>query len=110
MNDKVSDYINALSDDKKEIMNEIRKLILQSVPNVKEDIKWGRPVFSAERDFAYLKPAKNYVSLGFFHFAKLDDPENLLEGTGKDMRHIKIKRVGDINEKLLKKWFKDASK
>ena len=38
------------------------------------------------------------VNLAFFRGAELDDPERLLEGTGKGMRHVTVKSVGDINE------------
>ena len=33
----------------------------------------------------------NHVNIGFFHGASLSDPAGLLEGTGKSMRHVKIK-------------------
>ncbi len=109
MNDSITEYIHTAASPHKDIMLRIRELIHQSVPDVKEDFKWGRPIFSAAKDFAYLKTAKAYVTLGFFKFDKLSDPDNLLEGTGKDMRHIKIKSVADINEQLLADWFKTAS-
>jgi len=110
MNPQVTDYINHSVDEQKIIMQEIRQLINQSVPAVKENFKWSRPVFSTEKDFAYLKTAKGYVTLGFMNFQKLEDKNNLLEGTGKDMRHIKIRKVADIDQNLLKKWLKAAAK
>lgn len=71
-----------------------------------EEFKWSRPVFTANKSFAYLKTAKNHVTLGFYKFEKLNDPQNLLEGTGKDMRHIKLKSEDDIDAKLLGEWLK----
>ncbi|MDA7949202.1 MAG: DUF1801 domain-containing protein [Hyphomicrobiaceae bacterium] len=41
--------------------------------------------------FAYVNAFKAHVNVGFFHGAELDDPEALLEGTGKFMRHVKLK-------------------
>lgn len=41
--------------------------------------------------FAYVGVFKAHVNLGFFHGAALPDPKGLLEGTGKFMRHVKIK-------------------
>jgi hypothetical protein len=105
MNQQVTDYINQAPDEHRIIMQEIRQLISQCLTNAQESIKWGRPVFSAQKDFAYLKAAKAYVTLGFFSVEKLDDPNKLLEGTGKDMRHIKIKRAADLDKALLTKWF-----
>jgi hypothetical protein len=36
--------------------------------------------------------------LAFFQWAELDDPDGLLEGTGKGMRHVKVVRVKDIRK------------
>jgi hypothetical protein len=104
MNEQTTDYINNAPDEQKRIMNFVRQLIHENIPGVREEFKWSRPVFSKEKDFAYLKTAKVYVTLGFFNFQKLDDPGNLLEGTGKDMRHIKLKGAGAIDRDLVKKW------
>ena len=109
MNQQVTNYINNAPDAQKDVMESLRQLIHQSVPGVTEEYKWSRPVFRSSKDFAYLKTAKAYVTLGFFDVEKLEDKDNLLEGTGKDMRHIKIKSVNDIDSKLLKKWFKVAA-
>ncbi len=105
MNEQVSTYINEAPPEQKQIMETIRQQLHDTVPNLVENFKWSRPVFSTSKDFAYLKTAKNYVTLGFFQFDKLVDKENKLEGTGKDMRHIKIKKASDIDKALLAEWF-----
>ncbi|NDK56611.1 DUF1801 domain-containing protein [Pontibacter fetidus] len=108
MHPQVTNYISN-SGNQQEILQVIRLLIHETIPNVIEEFKWGRPVFRAEKDFAYLKTAKAYVTLGFFNFQKLHDPDTRLEGTGKDMRHIKIKTINDIDRDLLTSWFKAAT-
>ncbi|MBX0331792.1 DUF1801 domain-containing protein [Pontibacter sp. HSC-14F20] len=108
MHPQVTDYINA-SEKHKETLEALRQLLHDTVPGVTEEFKWGRPVFRSSKDFTYLKTAKTYITLGFFHFDKLNDPNGLLEGTGKDMRHIKIKNVQDIDRELLSDWFKAAA-
>ena len=109
MNNNVTEYINQAPDQQKKIMEIVRQLIHENAGQVQEEFKWSRPVFRNEKDFAYLKTAKAYVTLGFFNFQKLDDPGNLLEGTGKDMRHIKLKSVDSIDKDLLKKWISSSS-
>ncbi|MDO6391232.1 DUF1801 domain-containing protein [Pontibacter sp. BT731] len=108
MHPQVTDYINT-SEKHKETLEALRQLVHNTVPGVTEEFKWSRPVFRANKDFVYLKTAKTYVTLGFFQAEKLNDPNNLLEGTGKDMRHIKIKNVQDIDRELLREWFRAAS-
>lgn len=44
--------------------------------------------------FAYVAAFRSHVNVGFFHGAELSDPEGLLEGTGKSMRHVKL-RIGE---------------
>ena len=45
--------------------------------------------------FGYVNAFSAHVNVGFFFGAALDDPAALLEGTGKRMRHVKI-RPGQI--------------
>lgn len=40
--------------------------------------------------YAYISVQSSHVNLGFYHGASLSDPANLLKGTGKALRHIKI--------------------
>lgn len=110
MNKEVTTYIANAPEDQQKILKIIRKIIHESGSAIEEDFKWGRPVFRLKKDFAYLKTAKGYVTLGFFDYHKLIDADELLEGTGKDMRHIKIRKVSDIDKKLLKGWFSILTK
>ncbi len=41
--------------------------------------------------FAYVNIFRAHANVGFFHGAELIDPARLLEGTGKRMRHVKLK-------------------
>jgi len=106
MNKEVSDYINNAPAEQQDIMTQIRTLIHECVQNVSEEFKWSRPVFKHHKHFAYLQANKNHVNLGFIDFHKLNDPNELLQGTGKDMRHIKLRKAADIDIKLLTEWFK----
>lgn len=41
--------------------------------------------------FAYVSAFRAHVNVGFFRGAELEDPAGLLEGTGKRMRHVKLR-------------------
>jgi len=111
MNEQVTEYINKAPKEQKEIMEVIRTLIHQNVGKVTEEYKWSRPVFRSTTDFAYLQANKNHVNLGFYKgLEKLNDPEGILEGTGKTMRHIKLKSVSAIDKNLLSEWFATLTK
>jgi len=106
MHPEVTDHIAKAPAEQQAIMQAIRALIHATVPGVTEEFKWSRPVFRSTKDFAYLKSAKAYVTFGFMEAGKLHDPDGRLEGTGKDMRHIKLRTMADVDEKLLKGWLK----
>ena len=43
--------------------------------------------------YAYIMPQGEYVNLGFYQGASLTDPSGLLEGTGKALRHVKVRSL-----------------
>lgn len=106
MNEQVTAYIEVAPEEQRRIMQDVRKLVHATVNDVREDFKWGRPIFATARDFAYFKTTKAYVTFGFMQAGKLEDPDGKLEGTGKDMRHMKLRTLGDVDAALLKKRLK----
>lgn len=43
--------------------------------------------------YAYIAVHGSHVNLGFYHGTSLADPKRLLEGTGKELRHVKFRDV-----------------
>ena len=41
--------------------------------------------------FGYVNVFTSHVNVGFFHAVALPDPARLLQGTGKFMRHVKLR-------------------
>jgi hypothetical protein len=63
--------------------------------DVRELLHDGHPTACVgDAAFAYVNAFKAHVDVGFFLGAELADPDGLLEGTGKFMRHVKL-RPGD---------------
>lgn len=60
--------------------------------------------------FCYIGIYSNHVNLGFHRGADLDDPDGILIGDGKAMRHIKIMKPEDLKSPYLKKFIKAAIK
>jgi len=61
--------------------------------DVRELIHDGCPVACVEdAPFGNVNAFNDHVNVGFFHGAALEDPAGLLEGTGKRMRHVKLRR------------------
>ncbi|MDP1932023.1 MAG: DUF1801 domain-containing protein [Gammaproteobacteria bacterium] len=53
--------------------------------------------------FAYVGAYKDHVSIGFFNGSELADPNHLLEGAGKFMRHVKIRPGSNVDAAVLLK-------
>ena len=52
--------------------------------------------------FAYVDAFNAHVNVGFFCGAELADPRRLLEGTGKFMRHVKLRPAVEVDAAALK--------
>ena len=51
--------------------------------------------------FAYVGAFKAHANVGFFHGVDLPDPDGLLQGTGKRMRHVKLSFGRKVDEAAL---------
>ena len=59
---------------------------------VREVFHDGCPVAClGDAPFGYVNVFASHVNVGFFHGASLPDPARLLQGSGKFMRHVKLK-------------------
>ena len=77
--------------------------------DVRELLHDGHPTACiADAAFAYVNAFKAHVNVGFFRGAELADPAGLLEGTGKYMRHVKLRPGDDINAAALTKLIESA--
>jgi hypothetical protein len=71
--------------------------------DVQELLHDGCPVACVkDAPFGYVNSFKNHVNVGFFLGAVLDDPAGLLEGSGKRMRHVKLKPGTELNTVALR--------
>ena len=61
-----------------------------------------------EAAFAYVDRYQSHVGVGFFCGFVLEDPQQILEGTGKRMRHIKLRPENEANSKALTALIHDA--
>ena len=58
--------------------------------------------------YAYIGVQGSHVNLGFYHGASLADPEGLLEGTGKELRHVKLRDVAAAKSDAVASLLREA--
>tara|TARA_B100000315_G_C14596161_1_gene599731 strand:+ start:22097 stop:22456 length:360 start_codon:yes stop_codon:yes gene_type:complete len=98
-------YLSSTPESNRCLLTGLREILLKNFPDFNEAFKWGNPVYSTNNNLCYIAVSRNHVKLGFFvHGPKLDDPDELIEGTGKKMRHYKIRSKDDLNEKRMVDW------
>src|SRR5215469_7081510 len=77
--------------------------------DVRELLHDGHPTACiADAAFGYVNAFKDHVNVGFFRGAEIDDPDGLLEGTGKFMRHVKLRPERDVDAVALMKLIETA--
>ena len=72
--------------------------------DVRELLHDGHPTACVDdAAFGYVNAFKAHVNVGFFRGAEISDPDGLLEGTGKFMRHVKLAPEREVNAAALVK-------
>ena len=99
------------------LMEELRKLVAEVVPRAEEGVHLGWSVVQyrkpggSMRDLAIaLSPQRAYVNLEFGDGIDLPDPAHRLEGTGKRLRHVKIRSLDDARNPAVRTLLEEAAK
>lgn len=98
----VEEWLERLPSKQSEILVELRQLIQEDAPQLEEHVKWSSPWYVGNGNVIYLACQKSYATFGVCQGAHLDNPDGLLEGTGKDMRHVKVFSMDDDLKDRLK--------
>ena len=80
------------------------KYVISRVPTANPRPMYGGTIFELEADSPKSRIGgvycyENHVSVEFAHGSFLRDTHGVLEGNGKQRRHIKLHRLSDINDK-----------
>lgn len=77
--------------------------------DVREVMHDGQPTACVgDAAFCYVDAFTAHVNVGFFHGAELVDPEQLLQGTGRNMRHVKLGPDRDVDAGALMRLIRSA--
>lgn len=98
-----------------EIALALREIILEEAPDASESIYQVYTVavwfgFSGKMKdmFCYIATNAGHVNLGFPKGATLPDPNRVLEGDGKTMRHIKFAALRDVERPFVRRYIQAA--
>lgn len=92
------DYLRDQSPTNQTIIRALRRFVRNAEPQLIESVKWGNGCWLAGAEpVAYVYCDAACVQFGFLTGSSLADPSGLLEGTGRYVRHIKVRRTRDID-------------
>ena len=77
----------------------LRTFVKRVAPQLQESVKWGNGCWvQGKAPVAYVYAAPDHVQFGFFRGSALADPRRLLNGQGKFVRHLKVRKRSDLDE------------
>jgi hypothetical protein len=93
----------------------LREIVLEEAPDASESIYQVYTVaiwfgFSGKMKdmFCYITTSSGHVNLGFPRGALLPDPNRVLEGEGKIMRHVKFASLRDLERSFVRRYIRAA--
>jgi hypothetical protein len=92
------------------IAGQLRGLIEQVYPRAFEVawpkqriIGYGVGPKKMTEHFCYVGLHAKHVNLGFYYGASLDDLQGVMEGTGENMRHVKVRNLAEASAPALRR-------
>jgi hypothetical protein len=110
------DYLNDQPTKNRSIIRSLRRFVKRVEPGLEESVKWGNGCWVKEKvpkgkvPVSYVYSAQDYVQFGFFRGSELKDPRGLLEGNGQYVRHVKVRKLSDIDEDVFKAFLRQAAR
>jgi hypothetical protein len=97
------------------LAHQARQLVMANAPeNIIEFVDSGygalryAPGEKMKATLVYIAGQKKHLNVGFYFGTSLPDPTNLLEGTGKNLRHVKIRQANDFDNPALAELIRTA--
>lgn len=104
----VDEFLAPHTPEVRALAEQTRTLVKSAMPGAVETVRPGRNSITYDMGggmadwICYIAPFKSYINLGFFRGTELPDPQGLLEGTGKLLRHVKIRTSDDVQRPSLR--------
>jgi hypothetical protein len=98
----IGEYLSKFEPEPSALAKEMRQVILDTLPGLDEVIKWGHLVYEGERMICSIMVHKKHINLQIWRGNEIEDPRNLLEGTGKSMRHVKVHSPEEMKDDYFK--------
>lgn len=114
MTDQAEKLLKPFAGEVRELSLELRQTIKYLLPQADEKVQpgWGKISFrcKAGKQFCAIGPHRSHVNLYFYEGSELEDPYGLLEGGGREMRHVRLQSAADLHSMDLNNLIKAAAR
>ena len=114
-NSTFDDLLSITEEPLRPIVTSLRQVVLEIDLKACEVVRLGDRAITfgvgpkkMSEGYTYILPHKSWVNLGFYKGVSIADKSNTLEGTGKNMRHVKIRSFEDSNRSDIKDLIRHA--
>ncbi|WP_286477052.1 DUF1801 domain-containing protein [Methanobacterium sp. CWC-01] len=90
------------------LSRKLRDLILEAEPEFDEVIRWKNLTYGQGKMLLAIVIHKNHLNLEFANGRSLVEKGYSLEGTGKNLRHLKIWKESDLESELIPELIKKS--
>lgn len=90
------------------IARALRELVLETGSGLQEKVMYGVPWYRGKGYVCAIASHSDHTNLEFYRGSSLRDPAKLLEGTGKNLRHVKVYALADTKKPSLKALLREA--
>jgi hypothetical protein len=96
----VAEVLDQADDSVRPIVEALHEVVVALDPDVhvvprtgEKSIAYGLGPKKMSEAYCYLMPQAKHANLGFYHGVDVADPDGMLEGTGKRLRHVKVRSI-----------------
>ena len=104
----VDEFVNRLPVEVKALAERLRKIILTSSEQIREQIKHKIPFYYYKGQLCYLNPFDDRVVLGFSRGADMPDVHGMLKGNQKTVRHAVFYPDAELDEEKVRNLIYEA--
>jgi hypothetical protein len=105
---KTRDPTKTPEPDMDRLADAVRRVARTAGPDLKTEVKWGNPWFVGTDLILLVGAFTRHVGIEFWRGTSLRDPQGLLEGTGKNLRHVKVRTLAEAKSPALAALFREA--
>jgi hypothetical protein len=92
----------------KEVALRAEELIRREAPTLRIEKHWGYPWFVGVDLVCLVGDFSHHVGVQFWRGSTIPDPDHLLEGTGKNLRHVKLRTLVEASSPELRRLVRAA--